>query len=404
MKMDITGSITRKEAIDLIFSKWEIRRKIEEVCITDALNRVLAEDVYSINTLPLVRSSKSDGIAVKSSEFINGIPDSSNWVNGVDYVRADTGDDFSDDFDAVIAIEDVKFNENGGITLSEDVVIEKNSNVNPSGHLVRKDELLVKAKTCLKPIHLTILATGGVEKVKVIKKPKVGYIPTGSELVPLFTPPKRGQNIESNGLMIRTMLEELGAEFIYYPITNDDLDNINNKLEKALNECDIILINGGTSKGEEDYNTRLLKIRNSLIQHYILAAPGPPLGIGIENNIPIINVPGPTIGAFYGMDWCVAALVNEYLNKPMKIREKVKVELLAPTKGPGFMEFFQRMKVYKDDSGNYFGQPLSWDDGNVGMIVEANGLYISPIGKGACKKGDTVEVELLYGQELVKTI
>ena len=73
--------------------------------LDEAVGRVLARDVVSTNTLPVVRASSFDGIAVKSAAFADGLPDTSGWKLGVDYVRADTGDDFPDDFDAVVMIE-----------------------------------------------------------------------------------------------------------------------------------------------------------------------------------------------------------------------------------------------------------------------------------------------------------
>ena len=260
MKFDIKGHVTRKEALHMILSKWKVETKVEIIPLKESLNRILAENVYSINTLPVVRSSKLDGIGVKSSDFSNGIPNTENWIEGIDYVRADTGDDFSDDFDTV---EDVIF-ENNKIKIL-DHEIEKGMNINSKGSTMEKGEVLAKRGTCLKPIHLAVLATGGVEKVCVIKKPKVAFIPTGDELIEPFTSPKRGENIESNSLMVEALLNEWGAEFIKYPIIKDNIEKINDALEDALKICDIVLIGAGSSKGGEDYNTRLLKRRGALL-------------------------------------------------------------------------------------------------------------------------------------------
>ena len=90
------GFPTREEALADFFAAWE------------AVGRVLARDVVSTNTLPVVRASSFDGIAVKSAAFADGLPDTSGWKLGVDYVRADTGDDFPDDFDAVVMIENMR--------------------------------------------------------------------------------------------------------------------------------------------------------------------------------------------------------------------------------------------------------------------------------------------------------
>ena len=79
------------------------------MCIRDRLGRIPSAKVCSVWTLPVVRSSAGDGIAVDSSRFAQGIPDTSGWIQGRDFVHADTGDDFDDAFDAVIMVEDIAF-------------------------------------------------------------------------------------------------------------------------------------------------------------------------------------------------------------------------------------------------------------------------------------------------------
>lgn len=402
MKIDVSGAITREEAKKLILEKWVPKKEKELVDLKDSIGRVTFEDIYSINTLPVLRSSMMDGIAVKSSDFFIGLPETSNWVKGVDYVRADTGDDFPDDFDAIIPIEKVTFNEEK-IVLSSDVIVEKGSFIDKSGSIVEKGQLLIKKDTRIKPIHLAILGTGGVEKIPVIKKPKIVYIPTGSELVELFKKPSRGENIQSNGIMIDTMLTELGAVTYHYPIVEDNINQIESSLEKALDEADIVLINGGSSKGEEDLGINLLKKREILLQHSVLIGPGMPVGIGFEKNIPIINVPGPTLGAFYIVDWLVSFLVNRYLNQPREVREKIEVTLLNEFYVPGVFEFFVRLEVFKTDEG-YKAKALSWDGGMPKMVSNANAIFIAPIGLNRYEKDLKINVELLYGRSHIEKL
>lgn len=392
--------VSREEALEIILNKWNINVKGEEVDLREAVNHVTTKDIYSINTLPVVRSSKADGIAVKSESFINGYPNTNEWILGIDYVRADTGDDFSDDFDTVIPIEEIAFNQTGGITILDKNVV-KGSNINLSGSIVKKGQLLVKKGTCLRAVHLAILASGGIKSVEVIKKPKIVFIPTGNELIEAFIEPRRGQNIESNSLMLEALSKEYGADFICYPIVRDNMAELEKALDNALEEADIVLINGGSSKGDEDYNTKLLINRGILLQHYVTTAPGRPIGIAIENNIPIINVPGPTIGAFYAMDWCVSALINTYLGKPLKIREKIKVRLAEDVKTPAIFEFFLRLKVIKEN-GEYIGIPLLGDKGFPKIMGDANALFISPLGESSYKKDEILKVELLYGREAIE--
>ena len=95
------------------------------------------------------------------------------------------------------------------------------------------------------------------------------------------------------------------------------------------------------------------------------------------------------------MDWCVHSLINTYLNKSLPSREKLKAKLLKTIKTPKPFEFYQRLKVYKENN-EWVAMPLTWDDRIPTMLVEANALFISPIGKSVFEKGDIIEAEILH--------
>ena len=91
--------LSREEIIASVIRNWTPERVIEQIPVTEALGRIPSAKVCSVWTLPVVRSSAGDGIAVDSSRFAQGIPDTSGWIQGRDFVHADTGDDFDDAFD-----------------------------------------------------------------------------------------------------------------------------------------------------------------------------------------------------------------------------------------------------------------------------------------------------------------
>ena len=151
---DISGLITKEEAISRLFSVWNVQMPAEEIDIIDACGRTLAEDYYAMYDQPVVRASAMDGIAVKSEAFKDGMPDTSCWVYGVDFIRADTGDDFDDAFDSVIAIEKAKILTEGGVELAEDLEFKPGMNVQPCGSNISKGSRVGKEGTVLSPAHL----------------------------------------------------------------------------------------------------------------------------------------------------------------------------------------------------------------------------------------------------------
>ncbi len=400
MYLDNRTFITREEAINKLIQLWKPQSKTESVPLREALNRVCAADMYSKNTLPVCRSSKLDGIAVRFSDFENGMPDTSGWEKGTDYVTADTGDDFDDNFDTVIAVESVRFDEDGGVTLKPGKPVTKGQNIKGCGENIREGELLVKSGTRLNPIHLCLLATGGIDEVEVEKRPIAAYIPTGDELIQLGEKPLRGQNIESNSLMIEGLLKEWGAEYISYPIIKDNKSDIDGTLVDALNKADIVLINGGSSKGSEDYASKLLQKKASFLQHGIRAIPGIPVSVSIVGGKPVINLPGPSLAAFYAMDWCVQALVYHQLRLKMPVRQSVKVVLQADINKPVQHDFYVRLKLVKAGE-KYEANVLKFGDRFAELISDCNAIMVVPIGITGYKKGQVVEAQLLYGESVI---
>lgn len=404
MKTNKDNFIPRDEALALLLNKWHPSPSTEMIHIEEALGRVTSEDIFSQNSLPVCRSSQVDGIAVRSADFVSDMPDTKNWVRGKDFVRADTGDDFDDRFDTVIRIEDISWGSNGQLNINDKACVKKGNLIKQCGSMVKENDLLVAAQTRLTPIHLSVLAAGGIEMIPVYAKPRVVYIPTGNELIPIGEKPKRGQNIETNGIMISNFLKQWGAEPINYPIVKDKIADLTTILEKAVQEADIVLINGGSSKGEEDYSVRLMRENGALLQHGIRAIPGKPVALGMLDNTPIINLPGPPLGTFYAMDWFVSALVHAFLKQPQPIRPKIKVTLcdtiIKPADYVDF-EMFSRLVAKKSDTG-YKASLLTWENNMPTMMTKCNSLLIVPAGITGYNAGDEKEVELLYGEEYIE--
>lgn len=388
----------RAQVVETLFQKWEARSGTETVAVDDALGRVLVEDAHSQVSIPVVRASAMDGVAVASERFQDGVPDTSGWKLGEDFCRADTGDDFDDKFDAVIAIEQVTLTPEGVLTIKSDVEVNEGLNVRPRGSIIKKGDLLAKKDRALRSFDLACLAAGGVAEVEVYRKPRVAFIPTGSELVPLGSQVWRGNNIDSNSILVKNMLREMGAEPVCFPIVRDEKDAIKAALDKALEQADVVLINGGSSKGEEDFNARLLEERGAALLHGVAAAPGRPICVALIDNKPVINMPGPPLAVLYVMDWCIRAIVSRLLHKPMPERQTIQGVLTEDIHAPGFMEILCMMDVRKTDAG-YEVKAKPGRGSGTSETLGAGALYITKLGSKGHQAGETIEVELLRGAE-----
>lgn len=398
----IEGFATREQVLSDLFTAWKPVYDTEYVPLTKATGRITAQDICAELSMPVYRTSGCDGIAVKSLSFSNGMPDYSKWKENVDFASADTGDDFDDAFDAVIMAEEVDRADDGTIVyISEDISVNAGDNVFKAGSSVKKGELLLKADTKILAKDTAALALSGCRMVPVRRKPRVAFIPTGSELVSSCTTPRRGQNVDSNSLFMEESLRELGAEPLLFPIIIDNKQQLSDALDMALKTADIVIVNGGTARGAEDFNVTMLQSRGVLLHHYVAAAPGRPMALGIVKEKPVIILPGPALAALHGFHWCISALVCRALHIPVPHGTMVRCTLKEELGPTPHMAIMCLMEITRGENGEFFAQPLSFKGGGMIHCLTANGMYISPIGAPHRKAGEQIEVELLRGEECI---
>ncbi len=197
------------------------------------------------------------------------------------------------------------------------------------------------------------LATGGVKEVWVSRRPVVTFLPTGSELIPAGEIPARGQNIESNSLMIKGLVSGWGAEYRELPIVKDQMTQLKTSMERAVAQSDIVLINGGSSKGSENLSIPLLQKMGQVLQHYVRCAPGRPMSVSLVGQTLVINVPGPTLAAFAVCDWAVKPAVLRYQGYAETDAAEIEAVLEEDLNSLPFMEIYTRVILTKKDEQWY---------------------------------------------------
>ena len=386
-----------EQALDLLFEKWTPAVGTEMVPVADALDRIPAREYTALHSIPVVRASAMDGVAVRSACFADGAPDTSGWKLGEDYVRADTGDDFDNRFDAVIRIEDVTLPPEGGLQIKEGVSVTAGMNVRGAGSSFREGTRLNDAGLPLRPSDLAALAMGGVTEVEVRKKPRVAFLPTGSELIPVGAPLRRGCNYDTNSLLVSLTLEQMGAQPVCYPIIPDDPEELKSALHKALDEADVVIINGGSSKGSEDFNTRLLASEGEFLFHGVAAAPGRPLSMAIVGGKPVINMAGPALAAFYTLEWCIRPVVCRCLGLPVPKKQTIRGKLTKPMHGGAPLNLLSRVEVRRTRDG-YTVTPFGRGEADLPAMLRTNAMLIIRAGAPSRAAGAEVEVELLRNE------
>lgn len=397
MKPELDKLTTKEEALELLFQRWTPVAVTEWIPLDQAAGRVLAEDLTARYNIPVVRASGMDGVAIPYALVRDGLPDTRAWKLGREYVRADTGDDFDDGYDTVVPIEQVTLHPEGGLTFADGLEIRPGMNVRPSGSQLAKGVTVCRAGTKLNALDLAAIGMGGYDEVPVRRQPRVAFVPTGSELTPCGSALNRGENFDTNSLMARQLLREMGAEPLIHPIVRDEPGALERVLEELLPQADVVILNAGTSKGGEDFCAALLGARGALF-HGVAAVPGRPMSMAVIQGKPVFNLSGPALAAFYGLDWAVRPVVSRFLGIPVPRRERVEAVLTAPLRTPPAMSMLNRLQVSVSPEGGYLAAPLGTrGPGAVSTaeVLAANGLYISTPGEPEKRPGDKILVELL---------
>lgn len=396
MKFDYDEALTREQALEEFRARWTPDPCVETVPLDQAFGRVCADDITALFSLPVCRSSRRDGVAVRSADFADGLPDTSSWVRGRDFAQADTGDDFPDEFDAVLAREQIELSEDDRVSIIDlRGGIEPGTGVNERGATVRAGSTIVSARTLLAPELVAALAVGGHAQVDVLAKPKVAFVPTGTELVPWGSFPQRGQSFEANSLLAKGMVEQWGAEAVCYPIVRDDPTALEAALDRALEAADIVLVNGGSSRGEEDFNAQMLQRRGAYFAHGVRTVPGRPVGMALIDGKPVVNVPGPVMAAFLTLDWLVRGLVAHFFGIPPERRARVRARLAEDVEKRPQFERIVRVALSLNGEGRLACSTLPDGIGVPATIAGSDAFLTLPIGSEGARAGEVVEVELL---------
>ncbi len=235
--------------------------KFERVPLSDALDRILAEDIVAKYNDPQFPTASMDGYAVKHADLECGElivlgdnpagNDEQRIVNEGECIKTFTGSKMPEGADTLIQIENVTF-ENGKITINE--TVNFGSSVRPIGESYRAGDVLIKKGTKLGFAEIGVLAGLNQVMVKVALRPRVAVIATGSEIVDLGEHSDNPAQIRSsNNYTLEALFKQAGAEVIQLGTAPDDKKSLLLAFENAINSADIVVSTGGVSVGDYDF-------------------------------------------------------------------------------------------------------------------------------------------------------
>lgn len=404
VSMDFLKSVSTKDVYEVL-KNFIIRTDIEEINIEYAYNRVITHDVISKEDVPYFSRSLVDGYALKAKDtygaketnprFVNVIGElkigeiSDLKINDGECIKVSTGSMIPEGADGVIMQEYTREMLN---IIEITKVIHRGENICFKGDDVKKDEAVIEMGKRLDFFDMGILASLGISKIEVYKKPKVSIISTGDEIVDINDHPKPGQIRDINRYVIKGLLSREGFVVRFSGIARDNLKEI---MEKILlsGDGDIILISGGSSKGERDYIVEALdKLGGEIIFHGINIKPGKPTIFARLKDKPVFGLPGHPASCSIVALRFVLPFLKKMEGEKLFLPQSAYMGILT-SNVPSSLGIEEYVAVTSEKKFNkIFVTPIFTKSSLISTFTKAKGYIIVPEDNEGLEKDEIVEV------------
>ena len=387
--------ITSKEALNIILSNT-VAFGTESIPFSDALRRVLKEDLVADRDFPPFNRVSMDGIAVNYEVFKQGVREFT--IEGIQAAGAPqlemkssrnclevmTGAMLPLNTDSVIPYEQVTIEEGKARVNIE--AIKSGQNVHAQGYDRSANDQLVKENTLISAAEMGVLATIGKAVVKVAKQPKIIIISTGDELVEVSEKPLAHQIRRSNVHTLVALLDSLKIKADTAHII-DEKPLLKQKISGFLNDYDVLLFSGAVSKGKFDYLPEVLdELGVKKLFHGVKQRPGKPFWFGVKENKRIFAFPGNPVSTYVG---CLNYFYPWYKKSVGLSCENSNKAILAEdfTFTPE-LTYFLQVKL-QNEEGKLMGYPvMGHGSGDLANLVDADGFLELPDNRNDFKKGE----------------
>lgn len=388
----------KKEYLDLLIQNGFGPRS-ETIPVYEACGRVTAKAVYAAICAPHYAASAMDGVAVNAKDTFGATETTPVTLNPGQFIVLDTGDPIPEDCDAVIMVEDIVKNADDTITIHSAAAPWQH--IRQIGEDICAGEMILPSYMHVTPSAIGAMIAGGVLEIEVVRKPVIGIIPTGDEIIPPCTDPRPGDILEFNSSIFSAMVRQWGAEAKTYPIVPDKFDQIKAMVAKASDECDMVILNAGSSAGREDFSARVIRELGQVLYHGIAMKPGKPAILGCRGSKPVLGVPGYPVSGIIVIEELLKPLVEHWLKVSDQPSQMVEAVLTRPVvSGLKYQEFVRVRLGYVGD--RLMASPLSRGSGVVSSFMKADGILEVAQGVEGYEAGSEVEIRLLCREDKLK--
>lgn len=394
----------------LLQALGDVKPQLETVRSDSSLGRILGEDVISPLDVPSYDKSAVDGYALWAegtfgSSLTNPIElkvtgeiaagmSPSHRIDRKETVQVATGASVPEGANAVVMVEHTKKIDVD--TLHVYSPLAPGENVIKVGEDVKKGSIALRHGIRVEPQDVGMLKAVGVDTVLVAKKPIVGVLSTGEELVSTAREIGLGKTVDVNRPILFNLVIEHGGVPLDLGIVRDRMEDVTHRIMEGLEKCDIVLISAGTSVGKADIVPEAINSLGEpgMLVHGISMRPGLPTGLAVVEGKPVISLPGHPVAAIIGFNVFVLPLIHLVLGTGQDFRTLVRAKLTSRIPSSLGMRTFARVLVKKTVEG-YLAELIRTTGSSIlSSMTRSNGIVIIPEEKEGIEEDETVEVDL----------
>ena len=378
----------------------------EKVNIEEARGRIIGQDIYAPINQPPFNRSPLDGYALKSEDTLGASKDNPIKLKVVDEVfaggdintilknkqaiRIMTGAEIPEGADCVIRQESTNYDMNEVEIYSE---LKRYENYCFAGEDVKKGSKLISKGEKLTYIHIGLLAVMGITQVLVQRKPKVGIISTGDEIISVGQTLGKGKIYDSNRVAISMRLLDFGCEIVSSKIISDEVHYVSEEIYNLIDKVYVIITTGGVSVGKKDIMHEVIKTINANRLFWrVKMKPGTPAIYSIYKNKPIISLSGNPFAAIATFEIMGKELIYKLTGdidlKQIRVKSIMEDDFLKSSKGRRIVRgIYKNNKVYLPEGGH--------SPGMMSSMLGCNCLIDIKPGTKQLLKGDEVDIILI---------
>ncbi len=405
--------VSAKEARRRFESRLDLSPLLAEpVPLVAALGRVLAHDITAPIDVPTFDRANVDGFALRATDTLGAADTAPKElalnaeviacghapkieVRPGTATTIATGGVIPRGADAVVMIEQTEL-------IERQLAIEVRRAVSPgqfisyAGSDIARGETLLRKGQKIGAREIGMLAACGLATIEVVRRPKVAVLSTGDELVSVGEPLKAAGVYDSNGAIIAAAVTEAGGEPVALGAFPDDEAALEQATRRALAQCDMVVLSGGTSKGAGDLSHRVVSKLGApgILVHGVALKPGKPLCLAVVDGKPIAVLPGFPTSAIFTFHAFVAPVIRARAGLPPEATEtvgaKVPVRIASEM---GRKEFVLVSLAHGDDGPIAF--PTAKGSGAVTSFSQADGFIEIDALASALDTGSAADVTLI---------